>query len=244
MPAHMIDGPTADRRPAAPPGVPHQFRTHPAARTARRTADPARGRYAAAPSGVAARAGVAGVRQRRARRRDRPARLDTQRPGARRLPAPGPRPAPRRDRRRRAPHRTRCRADDGRRRHRVHGRRRGGRDGDRHLRTRRARLGGRPGGRHRGATEPRHDQHRRHLPRAALRRRTRQRRRHRHRGQGPGTPGRGPGLLGHPHGRRLHRRPVPGPAPAEPFAGPRSLWGARLARAVHAAVLEGALRQS
>ncbi|MDV9197915.1 adenosylcobinamide amidohydrolase, partial [Streptomyces sp. Wh19] len=38
--------------------------------------------------------------------------------------------------------------------------------------------------------------------------------------------------------------PSPGPTPAEPFAGPRSLWGARLARAVHAAVLEGALRQS
>ncbi|MEE1772567.1 adenosylcobinamide amidohydrolase [Streptomyces sp. JV185] len=36
--------------------------------------------------------------------------------------------------------------------------------------------------------------------------------------------------------------PCSGPAPAEPFAGPRSRWGARLARAVHAAVLEGALR--
>ncbi|GGT32668.1 hypothetical protein GCM10010207_35820 [Streptomyces atratus] len=40
-PAHMIDGPRADRRcavlpsPAVPPGVPHPFRTHPAARTAR-----------------------------------------------------------------------------------------------------------------------------------------------------------------------------------------------------------------
>ncbi|THA75504.1 adenosylcobinamide amidohydrolase [Streptomyces sp. A0642] len=32
--------------------------------------------------------------------------------------------------------------------------------------------------------------------------------------------------------------------PGEPFAGPRSRWGARLARAVHAAVLEGALRQT
>ncbi|MGP3633666.1 adenosylcobinamide amidohydrolase [Streptomyces sp. 24-1644] len=32
--------------------------------------------------------------------------------------------------------------------------------------------------------------------------------------------------------------------PGEPFAGPRSLWGARLARAVHSAVLESALRQS
>ncbi|MFJ7493431.1 adenosylcobinamide amidohydrolase [Streptomyces sp. NPDC097727] len=38
--------------------------------------------------------------------------------------------------------------------------------------------------------------------------------------------------------------PSPGPTPGEPFAGPRSRWGARLARAVHAAVLEGALRQS
>ncbi|MFF5897779.1 adenosylcobinamide amidohydrolase [Streptomyces argenteolus] len=38
--------------------------------------------------------------------------------------------------------------------------------------------------------------------------------------------------------------PEPGDGPGEPFAGPRSLWGARLARAVHAAVLEGALRQS
>ncbi|WP_232837540.1 adenosylcobinamide amidohydrolase [Streptomyces atratus] len=38
--------------------------------------------------------------------------------------------------------------------------------------------------------------------------------------------------------------PSPGAAPGEPFAGPRSRWGARLARAVHAAVLEGALRQS
>nr|WP_326666830.1 adenosylcobinamide amidohydrolase [Streptomyces sp. NBC_00385] len=41
---------------------------------------------------------------------------------------------------------------------------------------------------------------------------------------------------------------VPAPSPdtgaGEPFAGPRSRWGARLARAVHAAVLEGALRQS
>ncbi|MEV6162671.1 adenosylcobinamide amidohydrolase [Streptomyces sp. NPDC052052] len=38
--------------------------------------------------------------------------------------------------------------------------------------------------------------------------------------------------------------PSPGSAaPGEPFAGPRSPWGARLARAVHAAVLEGALRQ-
>ncbi|MFF1837890.1 adenosylcobinamide amidohydrolase [Streptomyces sp. NPDC058231] len=33
-------------------------------------------------------------------------------------------------------------------------------------------------------------------------------------------------------------------AAAEPFAGPRSRWGSRLARAVHTAVLEGALRQS
>ncbi|MFD0019642.1 adenosylcobinamide amidohydrolase [Streptomyces sp. NPDC058382] len=38
--------------------------------------------------------------------------------------------------------------------------------------------------------------------------------------------------------------PEPGAGPGEPFAGPRSRWGARLARAVHAAVLEGALRQS
>ncbi|TXS76111.1 adenosylcobinamide amidohydrolase [Streptomyces sp. sk2.1] len=38
--------------------------------------------------------------------------------------------------------------------------------------------------------------------------------------------------------------PAPGPRPAEPFAGPRSRWGARLARAVHAAVLDGARRQS
>ncbi|MGW2177610.1 adenosylcobinamide amidohydrolase [Streptomyces sp. NPDC001732] len=38
--------------------------------------------------------------------------------------------------------------------------------------------------------------------------------------------------------------PAPGPHDAEPFAGPRSRWGARLARAVHAAVLDGALRQS
>lgn len=32
--------------------------------------------------------------------------------------------------------------------------------------------------------------------------------------------------------------------PGEPFAGPRSPWGARLARTVHSAVLESALRQS
>lgn len=38
--------------------------------------------------------------------------------------------------------------------------------------------------------------------------------------------------------------PAPAGGPGEPFAGPRSLWGARLARAVHAAVLEGALRSS
>lgn len=38
--------------------------------------------------------------------------------------------------------------------------------------------------------------------------------------------------------------PAPDGGPGEPFAGPRSRWGARLARAVHAAVLEGALRQS
>ncbi|MEU1127888.1 adenosylcobinamide amidohydrolase, partial [Streptomyces sp. NPDC005899] len=37
---------------------------------------------------------------------------------------------------------------------------------------------------------------------------------------------------------------VPGPGPGEPFAGPRSRWGSRLARAVHRAVLDGALRQS
>lgn len=35
--------------------------------------------------------------------------------------------------------------------------------------------------------------------------------------------------------------PAPGADGAEPFAGPRSRWGARLARAVHAAVLDGAL---
>ncbi|MFF4244480.1 adenosylcobinamide amidohydrolase [Streptomyces sp. NPDC001822] len=35
--------------------------------------------------------------------------------------------------------------------------------------------------------------------------------------------------------------PAPGTGPGEPFAGPRSRWGARLARAVHRAVLEGAL---
>ncbi|MCX5401451.1 adenosylcobinamide amidohydrolase [Streptomyces sp. NBC_00102] len=34
--------------------------------------------------------------------------------------------------------------------------------------------------------------------------------------------------------------PAPGPEGTEPFAGPRSVWGARLARAVHAAVFEGA----
>jgi adenosylcobinamide amidohydrolase len=38
--------------------------------------------------------------------------------------------------------------------------------------------------------------------------------------------------------------PDPGSDAGEPFAGPRSRWGARLARAVHSAVLEGALRQS
>ncbi|MEU5716328.1 adenosylcobinamide amidohydrolase [Streptomyces sp. NPDC020403] len=38
--------------------------------------------------------------------------------------------------------------------------------------------------------------------------------------------------------------PAPGPGLGEPFAGPRSRWGSRLARAVHRAVLEGALRQS
>ncbi|RPK80046.1 MULTISPECIES: adenosylcobinamide amidohydrolase [Streptomyces] len=34
--------------------------------------------------------------------------------------------------------------------------------------------------------------------------------------------------------------PEPGPDGGEPFAGPRSLWGARMARAVHTAVLAGA----
>ncbi|MFD7863104.1 adenosylcobinamide amidohydrolase [Streptomyces sp. NPDC059783] len=38
--------------------------------------------------------------------------------------------------------------------------------------------------------------------------------------------------------------PAPDGGGGEPFAGPRSRWGARLARAVHAAVLDGALRQS
>ncbi|WP_329225498.1 adenosylcobinamide amidohydrolase [Streptomyces sp. NBC_01460] len=38
--------------------------------------------------------------------------------------------------------------------------------------------------------------------------------------------------------------PDPGAQPGEPFAGPRSRWGARLARSVHRAVLESALRQS
>nr|WP_308123742.1 adenosylcobinamide amidohydrolase [Streptomyces halstedii] len=35
--------------------------------------------------------------------------------------------------------------------------------------------------------------------------------------------------------------PDPGTEAGEPFAGPRSLWGARLARAVHRAVLTGAV---
>lgn len=34
--------------------------------------------------------------------------------------------------------------------------------------------------------------------------------------------------------------PEPGPDGGEPFAGPRSTWGARIARAVHTAVLAGA----
>jgi len=34
---------------------------------------------------------------------------------------------------------------------------------------------------------------------------------------------------------------APGGGPGEDFAGPRSLWGARIARAVHAAVYAGAL---
>ncbi|MFC8339211.1 adenosylcobinamide amidohydrolase [Streptomyces rubiginosohelvolus] len=34
--------------------------------------------------------------------------------------------------------------------------------------------------------------------------------------------------------------PEPGPHGGEPFAGPRSTWGARIARAVHGAVLAGA----
>ncbi|MFJ9689967.1 adenosylcobinamide amidohydrolase [Streptomyces bacillaris] len=34
--------------------------------------------------------------------------------------------------------------------------------------------------------------------------------------------------------------PEPGPDGGEPFAGPRSPWGARIARAVHTAVLDGA----
>ncbi|MFB7230118.1 adenosylcobinamide amidohydrolase [Streptomyces fimicarius] len=34
--------------------------------------------------------------------------------------------------------------------------------------------------------------------------------------------------------------PEPGPDGGEPFAGPRSTWGARIARAVHSAVLAGA----
>ncbi|MEV7464366.1 adenosylcobinamide amidohydrolase [Streptomyces rubiginosohelvolus] len=34
--------------------------------------------------------------------------------------------------------------------------------------------------------------------------------------------------------------PEPGPDGGEPFAGPRSTWGARIARAVHGAVLDGA----
>ncbi|MDF6022807.1 adenosylcobinamide amidohydrolase [Streptomyces sp. JH34] len=38
--------------------------------------------------------------------------------------------------------------------------------------------------------------------------------------------------------------PDPAEGQGEPFAGPRSVWGARLARAVHRAVLDGALRQS
>ncbi|GGZ23837.1 adenosylcobinamide amidohydrolase [Streptomyces nitrosporeus] len=38
--------------------------------------------------------------------------------------------------------------------------------------------------------------------------------------------------------------PEPGAGSGEPFAGPRSPWGSRLARAVHHAVLAGALRQS
>nr|WTB29208.1 adenosylcobinamide amidohydrolase [Streptomyces sp. NBC_00830] len=51
-------------------------------------------------------------------------------------------------------------------------------------------------------------------------------------------------LLRHPHGRRVHRRTrTRSGAAAQPFAGPRWRWGSRLARALHGAVLDGALRQ-
>lgn len=65
-----------------------------------------------------------------------------------------------------------------------------------------------------------HGQYRRHAARRALRRRPRQRRRHGHRGQGPGPSGRRARLLGHPHGRRVRRRPRTGAGRRRTLRGP------------------------
>ena len=81
-----------------------------------------------------------------------------------------------------------------------------------------------------------HRQRRRVRARPAGRRGAGQRGRHGDRGEGAGA-----GRAGHRrdrHGHRRGHRAVPADGPAEAYGGPRSRWGARLARAVHAAVLE------
>ena len=173
------------------------------------------------------------------------AALGAQRPGARRLRPSGPCPTPGRGRRfvrARGPgrghaHRRRCPAP-------AFGHRRG-RAGGRHRRVDPPHLGGRPGLGDRDAGDPRggdhrggDHQHRRHGARRAVRM---------PRWSTPSPPLRRPRprrcgrRASRPRGRRPTRCAClcPDGSPTSSFGGPRSLWGARLARAVHSAVLAG-----
>ncbi len=184
--------------------------------------------------------------ERGARRGHRRAGVGGQRPGAARLrPARPRRPPPRTRLGRRALRPGRGPHDGGLGRGPApRGGRRRARRG--HGRDRGTGLGRRSGRRRGRGPAPRDDQHRRVAAGAPDGRGPRERRGHRHRGEdaGPGRAGRR--RLRHSDGRRLRGRALArggrggrgGGAFAEPFAGPRSLWGARLARAVHRATRE------
>ena len=203
-----------------------------------------RGRRAPADGVVAPGPRLPDDLHRRARRRSGPARVGAQRPGpgglrphrsGRTPPRPRPRPGPDRPRDRPADRRARPRPGPARG---PGGARR------RHGRAARPDLGRRPT----GPPGPRtggHHQHRGRGAGAAHRRGPGQRGRHRHRGQGAGRPGGRLRRHRHRHRRRLRRRARRRRRDREreeelEFAGPRSLWGARIARAVHAAVRSGA----
>ena len=176
---------------------------------------------------------------RRAGRRPGPARVGAQRPGPGRLRPHRPGRAPARARPRPAPDRARDRPADRRAGHRPGPAPGRGGARRRHGRAARPDLGRGPA----GSPGPRaggHDQHHRRPAGAAHRRGLGQRRRHRHRGQGPGRPGGRLRRHRHRHRRHLRRRALHTQEREEEFAGPRSVWGARIARAVHAAVQAGA----